>query len=139
MTVIRTHKNKKARQVGRGGKRGKTSGKGTKGQNARAGRKFRPALRDIIKKLPKLRGYRFHSTQKKPAVVNVGELEVLSITEITPKGLVEAGAVNMKNGKVPEVKILGGGKISRIVTVSGCTVSASAGKKIAAAGGKVNK
>lgn len=49
-------KRKRSRQVGRGGTRGKTSGKGTKGQNARAGRKKRPELRDIIKRVPKLRG-----------------------------------------------------------------------------------
>jgi len=48
--------------VGRGGKRGKTAGRGTKGQNARAGRKKRPELRDIIKKLPKRRGYGAEST-----------------------------------------------------------------------------
>lgn len=48
--------NKKSRSVGRGGKRGKTSGRGTKGQNARAGRKKRPELRDFIKRVPKLRG-----------------------------------------------------------------------------------
>lgn len=48
--------NRKARQVGRGGSRGKTSGRGTKGQNARAGRKKRPEIRDAIKKIPKLRG-----------------------------------------------------------------------------------
>lgn len=49
-------KRKRARQVGRGGTRGKTAGRGTKGQNARAGRKKRPELRDIIKRIPKLRG-----------------------------------------------------------------------------------
>ncbi|MDP3875043.1 MAG: uL15 family ribosomal protein [bacterium] len=49
-------KRKYARQVGRGGTRGKTAGRGTKGQNARAGRKKRPELRDIIKRIPKLRG-----------------------------------------------------------------------------------
>lgn len=48
--------NRKSRAVGRGGKRGKTSGRGTKGQNARAGRKKRPELRDFIKRVPKLRG-----------------------------------------------------------------------------------
>ena len=47
---------RKPKRVGRGGRHGKTSGRGTKGQNARAGRKKRPELRDIIKKLPKLRG-----------------------------------------------------------------------------------
>ena len=49
-------KRKYARQVGRGSTRGKTAGRGTKGQNARAGRKKRPELRDIIKRIPKLRG-----------------------------------------------------------------------------------
>jgi len=49
-------KRKRARQVGRGGTRGKTAGRGTKGQNARAGHKKRPELRDVIKRVPKLRG-----------------------------------------------------------------------------------
>ena len=60
----RTHKNKKDRIVGRGGKHAKTSGRGGKGQTARAGNKRRPELRDIIKKLPKNRGYRFKSSKK---------------------------------------------------------------------------
>ena len=60
----RLHKNKKDRIVGRGGKHAKTSGRGGKGQTARAGNKRRPELRDIIKKLPKNRGYRFNSRKK---------------------------------------------------------------------------
>lgn len=60
----RTHKNKRDRLVGRGGKHAKTSGRGGKGQTARAGNKRRPELRDIIKKLPKNRGYQFKSIQK---------------------------------------------------------------------------
>jgi len=60
----RTHKNKKDRLVGRGGKHAKTSGRGGKGQTARAGNKRRPELRDIIKKLPKNRGYSFKSKKK---------------------------------------------------------------------------
>jgi ribosomal protein L15 len=60
----RLHKNKKDRLVGRGGKHAKTSGRGGKGQTARAGNKRRPELRDIIKKLPKLRGYQFNSIRK---------------------------------------------------------------------------
>jgi large subunit ribosomal protein L15 len=55
-TLVRKTPNKKSKQVGRGGTRGKTSGRGTKGQNARAGRKKRPELRDFIKRVPKLRG-----------------------------------------------------------------------------------
>ncbi len=59
----RVHKNKFDRIVGRGGKRGKTSGRGGKGQTARSGNKRRPELRDIIKRLPKNRGYQFKSIQ----------------------------------------------------------------------------
>src|SRR3989344_8887556 len=71
----RKTKNKKHRQIGRGGQRGTTSGRGTKGQKARAGRKLRPELRDIIKKIPKARGYRFKSIALKPAVINLSDLE----------------------------------------------------------------
>lgn len=60
----RTHKNKKDRIVGRGGKHAKTSGRGGKGQTARAGNKRRPELRDIIKKLPKARGYSFKTIHR---------------------------------------------------------------------------
>ncbi len=60
----RTHKNKRDRTIGRGGKHAKTSGRGGKGQTARAGNKRRPELRDIIKKLPKNRGYQFKSVRK---------------------------------------------------------------------------
>ena len=74
----RIHKNKKDRIVGRGGKHAKTSGRGGKGQTARAGNKRRPELRDIIKKLPKNRGYQFKSINKmliltKDKLVNAGE------------------------------------------------------------------
>src|ERR1035437_4496398 len=60
----RQHKNKKDRLVGRGGKHAKTSGRGGKGQRARAGNKGRPELREIIKKLPKNRGYQSKYIQK---------------------------------------------------------------------------
>lgn len=62
-TLKRKTPNKKSKQVGRGGTRGKTSGRGTKGQNARAGRKKRPELRDFIKRVPKLRGRGKHSNK----------------------------------------------------------------------------
>lgn len=54
--------------MGRGGKHAKTSGRGGKGQTARAGNKRRPALRDIIKKLPKRRGYQFKSVRREKVV-----------------------------------------------------------------------
>ncbi|KKR79593.1 MAG: 50S ribosomal protein L15 [Candidatus Nomurabacteria bacterium GW2011_GWA2_40_9] len=65
----RKNKNKKDRLIGRGGKHAKTAGRGGKGQTARAGNKRRPELRDIIKKLPKLRGYQFKSV-KTPFIIS---------------------------------------------------------------------
>ncbi len=70
----RTHKNKKDRIVGRGGKHAKTSGRGGKGQTARAGNKRRPELRDIIKKLPKNRGYRFN-TIRRPLILSTEKVQ----------------------------------------------------------------
>lgn len=55
------HRKKQRKRVGRGGKRGGFSGKGIKGQKCRAGRKMQPLIRQIIKRYPKLRGYRFKS------------------------------------------------------------------------------
>jgi len=131
-------KNRKAKQVGRGGRRGKTSGRGTKGQNARAGRKKRPEMRDIIKKLPKLRGYRFASIQKKPAVVSIMALSVFENGEkVTPETLVEKGLVRKSRGANPAVKILGAGELSKKLLISGCTLSAGARAIIEKAGGTI--
>jgi ribosomal protein L15 len=53
-TLKRKTQRQTKQQVGRGSKRGKTSGRGQKGQTSRAGRKLRPEIREIIKKIPKL-------------------------------------------------------------------------------------
>lgn len=137
----RKTKNKRSVQVGRGGTRGKTSGKGTKGQNARAGRKKRPELRDIIKRLPKLRGRGVNSNksiQDSAVAVNVNELNNMPAGSlITPTTLVNAGIIEKFSGKFPRVKILGTGDISVKVTIRGCEISASAKEKVLAAGGTV--
>lgn len=136
----RKTKNKKVMLVGRGGKRGKTSGRGTKGQNARAGRKKYPEIRDMIKKLPKLRGYAFNSFKDKPFIVNVGVLETSFATgdKINPKVLIEKGIVSLRNGKIPKVKILSQGELSKKMIVEGCLVSKGAKEKIEKAGGSVS-
>jgi len=59
-----THKLKKRKRIARGGKRGTYSGKGMKGQKSRAGRRLEPVVRGLIKRYPKLRGYRFKSKVK---------------------------------------------------------------------------
>ena len=135
------HKNKRSQQVGRGGKRGKTSGKGTKGQNARAGRKKRPELRDLIKKIPKLRGRGVNMNTPMtdtPFVINLDVIEVAfeAGDAVSPLVLLQKGMVEKKNGKIPNIKILGGGELTKKLNFSKVTVSASAKAKIEKAGGK---
>lgn len=120
-----------ARRIGRGGKRGTYSGRGIKGQRARAGAKIRPAERDIIKKLPKLRGYKFKSFRQKPAVVNLGELEKKFKTgdTVSPESLLQAGLVRRIKGRTPKVKMLGFGETKRSFIFRDVTFSKSAAAK----------
>ncbi len=138
----RKNKNKKRRQIGRGGTRGKTSGRGTKGQNARAGHKKRPEIRDFIKRIPKLRGRGKNintSIQLKPLVVNVGELNRLCKDGdiISPETLVKHGVLKNIQGLLPKVKILGKGELDKKLSFHHCQVSASARLAIEKAGGSV--
>jgi len=137
-TLKRQHPNKKATQVGRGGTRGKTSGRGGKGQTARAGNKRRPQIRDIIKKLPKLRGYRFASHTTKFTPVNTGALNVFANGDtVNATTLFEKKIIRRVGGKLPSVKILGTGEITVKVSVVDCVVSKSAKEKIEKAGGTI--
>jgi large subunit ribosomal protein L15 len=100
---------------------------------------LRPELRDIIKKFPKLRGYRFKSIHAKPAVLNIGDLEAVfsAGADVTPTALVLVKLVCRENGAIPTVKILGTGELSKAFNISGCLVSDSAKKAIEKAGGTV--
>ncbi len=141
--LSRRNKNKRSQQVGRGGRRGKTSGRGTKGQKARSGHKMRPEIRDIIKKLPRLRGRgknSLKSIQKSVFVLNLGDLErtyvsgeIVSKETLRQKGLIQRDVVALS-----VVKILGGGSLTKSLTVSGCKISGKAKELVEKAGGKVS-
>jgi len=141
-TLKRAHPNKISRQVGRGGKRGKTSGRGGKGQTARAGHKIYPQIRDMIKRIPKLRGRgksSFKSFQEKATPVNLGALEGAfeSGAAVTPETLLSVGLISKRSGALPRVKILGAGALTKKLVVSGCAVSASARAAVERVGGTV--
>ncbi len=131
------------RRVGRGqsSTKGKQSGRGGKGQTARAGNKRRPEWRDIIKKLPKRRGY--GKNRGKTVDPTLQDALALSLTridtlfaagaEVNPKALVALGIIGRK--MVP-VKIVGGTTNKKLV-ISGCAVSASARTVIEKAGGTI--
>lgn len=142
LNSIQSSTTKKSRKrIARGGKRGKTSGRGTKGQKSRAGRRIRPAERDLIKKLPKLRGYRFKSIKDKHAVVSVSQIEraFQSGDVVNPASLTEHQLIEKKGKSFPMVKVLSDGSITKKVTVEGCAVSAAAREKIEKAGGVIKE
>jgi len=133
------HRLKKKKRVGRGGKRGTYCGRGIKGQKARAGKKLQPLIREIIKKYPKLRGYRFKSKKEKLAIVNLESLEkrFKSGDIISPKILFERRLIRRIKGRIPKVKILGRGEIKKALQIEGCQLSKSVREKIEKAGGQI--
>lgn len=140
--IKRNTTQKAKRQVGRGGNTGKTSGRGTKGQKARAGSKIRPEIRDRIKKLPKKRGYRFSSITVKPAAINLALIS-RSFSDgaiVAPETLLSLGLVKRVGGKTPAVKILGHGELTvKNLVFKGCDLSAKALEVVSKVGGKVEK
>ncbi len=136
-------KNKKNAPVGRGGKRGKTSGRGGKGQTARAGHHIRPEVRDLIKKFPKRRGHgknRARTVRTNRISVSAVNLDALELNykageTVSPATLLARGVVRRAKGRAPVVKILGTGELTKALTVTGCTLSAAAKAAIEKAGG----
>jgi len=136
---------KTQKRIGRGGKRGKMSGRGHKGQTARAGNSTRPEMRDIIKKYPKLRGHgknradTVNNEKVKPTVVNLDKIEAAFAAGdvVSSASLVAKGVISQIRRKNPAVKILGTGTLSKKLTVKGCEVSKKAAEVIVAAGGSV--
>ncbi|MDK2886796.1 MAG: large subunit ribosomal protein [Thermosipho sp. (in: thermotogales)] len=130
---------KKRTRVGRGigSGKGKTSGKGHKGQKSRGAGKVSPWFEGgqtpLHRRLPK---FGFKNFNKKVyTVVNVEQLEKLfnSGDEVTPEKLLELGVIKKINDGV---KILGNGEITKPLTVVAHAFSSSARRKIEAVGGK---
>ena len=131
---------KKNKRLGRGvgSGHGKTAGKGTKGQKARAGGGVRlgfeggqmPLFRRIAR-----RGFSNYPFKKIFQVINVSDLnrfadgETVTAETLAAKGLAKKPRVM--------VKILGAGELTRRLVVEVAHVSASARAKIAAMGGEV--
>lgn len=130
---------KTRRRVGRGAGSGLgcTSGKGHKGQNARAGGGVRPGFEGgqmpLARRLPK-HGFKNYLFKVTYAVINVGDLVArfpgessITLDMIYDRGLAKAGE---------PVKILSGGEVTAAVTVEAHKFSAAAAEKILKAGGK---
>jgi len=121
------------RRIGRGGKRGTYSGKGIKGQKSRAGAKMRPAEREILKKIPKLRGYRFKSFRTQPVTVTLLAIEkkFKNGDTVSPETLMAAKMIKNQNGRMPRrVKVLGTGTLTKKLIFKDILFSEGAAKTV---------
>ena len=129
------HSNNFRRGRGHGSGNGKTAGKGHKGQKARSGRPrigFEGGQMPLYRRIPK-RGFT-NRNSKDIVGINMSALEVFdNDAVVTVEALMEKGIVkNPRDG----VKILGGGELTKKLTVQVNAFSATAKEKIEALGGK---
>ena len=129
---------KARKRVGRGpgSGLGKTAGRGHNGQKSRSGGTvpawFEGGQMPLQRRIPK-RGFT-NRGRVEYAVINVGDLNRLDTDRITLEALVQAGVAG--GGRKP-VKVLGTGETERAMHVEAHAFSASARRKIEAAGGTV--
>jgi large subunit ribosomal protein L15 len=114
--------------------KGKTAGRGTKGQNSRSGGGVRPYFEGgqlpLVRRLVQKRGFR---NRYRVEYVPVNLERIADFEEdVTPESLVEAGIINKVT--IPIV-ILGDGDLDRALNVRAHRFSATAKAKIEAAGG----
>jgi len=129
------HKNDRRVGRGPGSGRQKTSGRGSKGQLQGAGYKamrgFEGGQMPLVRRVPK-RGFT-NVFRKEAAVINLDRLAKIAGTDIGPAEMAAAGALKPASARV---KILGRGELAEAKTIRAHQFSASAAKKIEAAGGK---
>jgi len=135
-----TAKKKKRVGLGHGSGRGKTSGRGTKGQKARGKVEldFEGGALPLIKRLPFLRGKgKNKSFKKPPLVINVGLLNNFPKNSVIDlESLVKNKLVNKDKAIVNGVKILGQGELKVALSVK-LAASKGASEKIKKAGGEI--
>jgi large subunit ribosomal protein L15 len=135
-----TTKQKRRLGQGHGSGRVKTSGRGTKGQNARSSRPlfFEGGALPLIKRLPFRRGKgRNKAFKKQPIIINVKVLNLLKTNSVVDlESLVSNNIVDSSDAKIYGVKILGDGDLKIALTVK-LPTSKGATEKIKKAGGRV--
>ena len=127
------YKTKKSKRIGRGGKRGTYSGKGQKGQKSRAGANIRPAVYDLIIKIPKKRGIKNKSIKKE--YISLINLDIIEKNYhdgeiVSPQTLLQKDLIRKKSGVMPIIKILGRGNLTKKVTFKKCLFSNQALTKL---------
>lgn len=130
------HRETKRLGRGAGSGRGGTAGKGHKGQLARSGGQSRTGFEGgqmpLYRRLPK-RGFT-NIFRTEYAVVNVGDLEKLTVSDVSIETLKSTGALKTP---LKALKVLGNGELKRALKVKAHAISDSAKAKIEKAGGSV--
>ena len=134
-------KNRKRRRIGRGpgSGNGKTSGRGHKGQNSRAGASNHPTFQGgampLVRRVPK-RGFN-NRWALQVAVVNIGQIDAAFSAgeEVTLEALAET---NLAKGQFDLPKVLGEGELTKKLSVSAHRFSKSAAEKIEKSGGEAH-
>ena len=130
---------KSVKRIGRGigSGTGKTSGKGHKGQNARSGGGVRPGFEGgqmpLIRRIPK-HGFT-NNWRKEYTVINVSTLDKLENNSVVTAEMLKAKGIIAKIEKYG-LKVIGGGNLTKALTVKAAKFSESAIEKIQNAGGK---
>jgi large subunit ribosomal protein L15 len=135
---------KSAKRIGRGpgSGKGKTSGRGTKGQNARSRLSlthshFEGGQRPLMKRLPYRKGKGNSKISTKPITINLGALASFGKNEVVDlESLIKKSIITKNDTKKFGVKILGGGEIKNTLIIK-VNISKKAALKIEKAGGKV--
>ena len=140
-----SYKKKSRQRIGRGGKKGSYSGRGMKGQKARAGRKprqdFAGGDTTLTKRLPKQRGQvgKLKKTKRgtklfrlrllsKPVVLSLPDVEkkFKKGEIVSPQSLLKKGLIDKIKGRIPKVKILGKDKLKKELIFKGVEFSKKA-------------
>jgi large subunit ribosomal protein L15 len=132
------HKQRAKKRVGRGGAHGHYCGQGVPKGTSRSSH-LKPSIRDLMKKYPKLRGYKFKARDKNIVVLDLTILDKKfeSGQIVSPQVLAERRLVRKIEGRIPAVKILGGGEIKKSLIFENVQVSKSAKEKIEKVGGEI--
>ena len=145
LNTLKSKSSKKKKRLGRGigSSRGKTCGRGHKGQKSRSGvaiKSFEGGQMPLYRRLPK-RGFKSNKIIKDIALINLSKIQdtinknkILPNTKINLQSLQKS---NLVNNKYKRLKLLGSGVIKEKFDAEVHFISKSAREKIEKSGGKV--
>ena len=145
LNLLNSKNTKKKKRLGRGigSTKGKTSGRGHKGQKSRSGvaiKSFEGGQMPLYRRLPK-RGFNSINNKKETALINISKLQDIISKEkniLNNKiNLVSLKKIKKINNKYKKLKLLGSGDVKDKFDIEVNFISKSAKEKIEKVGGKI--